>query len=105
MPTCENRPPKRCAAAERRVVTGRILAWYAEEASRVESALARRDGPSPDVEAPAELSVAQAAGWADRHQPAMMAILTAAVDRREHPAKALRLAGVPMALAARPWRS
>ena len=30
------------AAAERRAVTGRILAWYAEEASRVESALARR---------------------------------------------------------------
>jgi len=80
------------AAAERRVVTGRILAWYAEEASRVESTLARRDGPSPDVEASAELGVVQAAGWADRHQPAMMAILTAAVDRREHPAKALRLA-------------
>src|SRR5450755_4288302 len=38
--------------AERRAVNGRILTWYAEEASRAESALARRNGLSPDVGAP-----------------------------------------------------
>ena len=93
MPTCENRPPKRWPLPSAGWSPAGSSRGTPRRRSRVESALARRDGPSPDVEAPAELSVAQAAGWADRHQPATAAILTAAVDRREHPAKALRLAG------------
>ena len=80
-------------AAERRAVTGRILTWYAEEASRAESALAVGGGLRTDTGASADLSAAQAAGWADRHGPAMLAILAIAVDRREHLAVALRLAG------------
>ena len=79
-------------AAERRAVTGRILTWYAEEASRVESILARADGLG-SITGAADLIVAQATEWADRNQPAMITALAAAVDRREHHAAALRLAG------------
>ena len=79
-------------AAERRAVMGRILTWYAEEASRVESILARADGLG-SITGAADLIVAQATEWADRNQPTMITALAVAVDRREHHAAALRLAG------------
>ncbi|MGA2831237.1 MAG: hypothetical protein ABSF03_34590, partial [Streptosporangiaceae bacterium] len=72
--------------AERRAVTGRILAWYAEEAT---AAFPPLTGPPGHDQA----NAAVVTGWLDRNQPAMIGALAAAAAHRDHAGAALRLAG------------